>query len=134
MYRLNITEFNEYADLPLTEFNKHKFSVYVVDKTWNYLFVNNFVAQNLGQRADNLAGKNMWDIFPELAKSPAFISIREKTENSLITNETVISPLTGQKINITGKPLRDCYLFCSSILPDKQELYNELRAELKKSK
>jgi hypothetical protein len=132
MHKFPINEYNSFSELPLDKFNAFKFSVYVVDFNWNYLFANQFVAQNLGERGRNLAGKNMWTQFPELAADPTFMQLKEKMERRIPCSFETTSPLNGQRLYITGYPLEDCLYFTSSILPDKQELLNELRNQLSK--
>jgi hypothetical protein len=134
MHKFPIYEYKTFQELPLDKFNSFKFSVYLLDFDWNYLFVNDFVKENLGERAKSLAGKNMWIEFPELASDSVFMQLREKMEKRITCHFETNSPVTGQRLQVTGYPLEDCYYFTSSILPDKQELLNELRMHLTKRK
>ena len=45
---------------------------------------------------------------------------------------TTISALSKKRVSVTGYPLEDCCYFAVTILPDKDDLMNELRNELKK--
>ena len=132
MLKFNTSRFGQFSDLTLEHFNSLKFSVYVLDFNWNYLFVNDFVKQNLVEKAEDLVGKNMWAEFPELAVDPSFILLKKNTEKGLDTNIVTTSPINSQRLNIVGKPLKDCYFFFSTILPNKDELINELRGQLEK--
>ena len=78
MKQFDISTYSQFSELPLNDFNSFKFSVYVLDKDWNYLFVNEFVKNNLGIRASDLTGKNMWVEFKELAIDPSFILLKKK--------------------------------------------------------
>ena len=131
MNKFDISKYSKFSELPLDEFNKLKYSVYALDFNWNYLFVNDFVKRNLGSRADNLVGKNMWQEFEELAIDPSFAMMKKNAEKGLRVNIVTTSPITSQRLNIVGHPLEDCWLFSASILPDKDELIDELRNELK---
>ena len=131
MNHLDISKYSYFSELPLEEFNNYKFSVYVIDKNWNYLFINNFVNKNLGQRAEDIIGKNMWQEFKELAIDPSFLLLKKNTEKGLNTNLITTSPINSQRLNIIGNPLKDCYFFSSSILPKKEDLIDELRHELR---
>ena len=131
MNHLDISKYSYFSELPLEEFNNYKFSVYVIDKNWNYLSVNNFVKKNLGQRAEDIIGKNMWQEFKELAIDPSFLLLKKNTEKGLNTNLITTSPINSQRLNIIGYPLKDCYFFSSSILPKKEDLIDELRHELR---
>ena len=133
MNQFDISGYQEFSQLPLEEFNTFKFSVYIIDLDWNYIFVNDFVKKNLGERAETLVGKNMWQEFKELVNDPSFILLRKNTEKGLVTNIVTTSPINSQRLNIIGRPLKDCYFFASSILPKKEDLIDELRNQLKKS-
>jgi hypothetical protein len=134
MHKFPITEYHRFDELPLTRLNELNFSIYILDFNWNYMFVNEFVKKNIGSRAENLVGKNMWTVFPELAADPSFQQMKRNAEKRVLTNVTVISPINSQRINIIGYPLDDCFYFSSSILPDKNDLLQELRNELGKKK
>lgn len=131
MKQFDISTYSQFSELPLNDFNSFKFSVYVLDKDWNYLFVNEFVKNNLGIRASDLTGKNMWVEFKELAIDPSFILLKKNTEKGLDTNIITNSPINLQRLNIVGHPLKDCYFFSASILPKKEDLIDELRRELR---
>jgi hypothetical protein len=131
MNKFNFSNYSQFSDLPLENFNTVKFSIYVLDFDWNYLFINDFVKRNLGSRADNLIGKNMWREFEELATDPSFAIMRKNAEKGLQTNIVTTSPVNSQRLNIIGHTLKDCWLFSASILPDKDELLDELRNVLK---
>lgn len=132
MHKFPIIDYKKFADLPLDRLNNLKFSVYILDFNWNYLFVNEYAKNNLGGRARDLIGKNMWEEFKELSADPSFAILKKNSERGITTNMIVTSPVTRQRLNITGYPLEDCYYFTSSILPDKDNLIDELRNELGK--
>lgn len=133
MNRIDISKYAVFSELPLEQFENFKFSVYVLDFNWNYLFVNQFVKQNLRAKGEDLVGKNMWETFKELANDPSFLLMKKNSENGKETNMITTSPISSQKINIVGYNLKDCYLFFSSILPNKEDLIHELRGKLEKN-
>ena len=128
-----IDQFRTFSDLPLAEFDELKFSVYIIDFDWNYLFVNDFVKKNLGEKGKDLVGKNMWKTFPQLASDPNFIKLKANTERRIFTKIVTVSPINFQKLSIIGHPLEDCYYFSATTLPDRDALMNEIRGELVKS-
>jgi hypothetical protein len=132
MHKFPITNYKRFSDLPLEVFDSFRFNIYLLDFNWNYLFVNTYVKENLGPRGDNLVGKNMWETFPELKADPSFQQMRSTIEQGNLVHITTTSPITTQRLNITGYALEDCYYFSSSKVPDKVELLNELRNILKK--
>jgi hypothetical protein len=134
MHKFPITNYKKFIELPLDQLQKLKFLVYIIDFNWNYLFVNDSVKANLGERGNNLVGKNMWEEFEELAIDPTFNQLRKKMEQGLTVNLETISPINGKRLNITGYRLEDCYYFASSILPDKDDLIHELRSHLGRNK
>ena len=130
--KLQIPPETLFSEIDLESLDDARFSVYLLDNNWNYLFVNRFVRNNLRDRGQQIIGKNMWDHFSELALDTAFLKMKQDTEQGQAVNFTTTSPITGQRLNIVGYPLKDCYFFYASQLPKKDELLNELRAELEK--
>lgn len=132
VHKFPITEYKTFSELPLARFNSLKFSVYILDFNWNYLFINDFAKTILGKRAEELAGKNLWTQFEELQHDPSFRQLKANMEKRITTNIVVVSPVHGKRQNITGYALDDCFYFSVSILPDKENLIEELRQELGK--
>lgn len=132
IFKFPVGDYKSFNELPLGLFDTFRYSVYILDFKWNYLFVNNFVKANLGSRGSNLFGKNMWEEFPELGRDAQFVRMRQEVEKGKHTNFTLISPITNKRLHVIGHPLSDCYYFSSSILPDKEDLLNELRTQLGK--
>lgn len=121
-----------FSELPFDKFNTLRISVYAFDYDWNFLYVNNFVRENLGERGNNLEGKNLWEKFPELLVDPVFVNLKNEMELGNDVQVTTTSPITGHKLSVTGYMLSDCYVFSSAILPKKEELINDLRNQLRK--
>ena len=134
MQKLDISREKGLAELDLESFNKLRFGVYVIDFDWNYIFVNDFVRTNLGEQASDLKGKNMWKTFTALAEDFAFVQLKHDAEKGKVVDFITTSPITRQRMNIRGYSIKDCYLFYSSILPNKDELMNELRDSMLKTK
>ena len=128
-----IDRFKNFSELPLDDFDKLTFSVYLIDFGWNYLFVNDFVRKNLGEKGKNLIGKNMWKTFPQLSSDVNFQKLKANSELRVPTKIVTISPINFQRLSIFGHPLEDCYYFSATILPDKDALINEIRGQLLKS-
>jgi hypothetical protein len=134
MHKFPITDYNRFEELPLDQLNNLKFSVYIVDFNWNFLFLNDITSKNHGKRVENAVGANLWTTFPELMADPIFKIIKKNMEKRVVINQVTVSPVNGQRVNIVGYALEDCYYFASSILPDKQDLLQDLRSELNKKK
>ena len=132
MNKLNIHQYTSFDQLPLEEYNQLKYSVYVIDHNWHYLFINDFVKNNLGERAYSIEGKKMWEVFPELNNDTVFLQMKQDAEHGKDINVITVSPLTGHRLHITGHRLADCFVFSSSILPRKEDLMHELRENLHK--
>jgi hypothetical protein len=132
MHKFPITEYKKFEELPLEELNKLKFSIYIIDFNWNFLFLNEFVHKIHGKRVKNAIGRNLWDVFPELASNPLYQMMKKNIEKGIVVNQVTHSPVNGLRVNIVGYPLEDSYYFSSSILPNKQDLLQELRAQLHK--
>jgi hypothetical protein len=132
MHKFPIANYQRFAQLPLEQFDRLKFSVYILDFDWNYLFVNDFALANLGMTRDELIGRNLWKRFPQLANDPYFATLKKNLENNIVTNFRAVSPLTSLRLNISGFTLEDCYYCTSSVIPNKDDLLEELRREMTK--
>jgi hypothetical protein len=132
MHKFPITEYKRFEELPLDQLNDLKFSVYLVDFGWNFLFINNFAYKNHGKRVENSVGANLWTTFPELWNNPIFQIMKKNIEKGIVVNQITVSPINAQRVNIVGYALEDCYYFSSSVLPDKRDLIQELRDQLDK--
>jgi hypothetical protein len=132
MHKFPIANYQRYSQLPLQEFDRLNFSVYILDFEWNYMFVNTFAASNLGVQATDLIGQNIWQRFPKLAADPNFITLRKNLEDNIATNFRTVSPLTSLRLNISGFRLEDCYYCTSSVLPNKEDLLDDLRKQITK--
>lgn len=129
MYKFPISKYKRFADLPLKELDTQKFAIYIIDFHWNYLFTNAVGCQNLNKKSDDLIGTRA---FAGVEVDPEFSLFLKKVEQGGVSNITTISPLTRKRVSITGYPLEDCSYFAVSVLPDKQDLMNELRGELRR--
>jgi hypothetical protein len=131
MHKFPIANYKRFSQLPLNEFDRLNFSVYILDFKWNYRFVNTFAASNLGVLAADLIGQNMWERFPKLAADPSFVTLRKNLEDNIATNFRTVSPLTSLRLNISGIRLEDCYYCTSSVLPNREDLLDDLRKQIK---
>jgi hypothetical protein len=134
MHKFPIAQYNRFAELPLERFNEFSFNVYILDLSWNFLFVNNNATRGLGPRGKDLVGRNMWEEFPELTFDPGFKELKAGLEKGKLVTVKTISPITGNNLHITGYPLTDCYYCNSSVIPDKDELIQELRNIIKRDR
>ena len=132
MHKFPIANYQRFEQLPLEEFDRLNFSVYILDFDWNYLFVNKFACARLGLQQAELIGQNMWKRFPSLEADINFQKLKQSLENNVAVNFRTVSPLTALRLNISGLALEDCYYCTSSILPNREDLLNELRKELVK--
>jgi hypothetical protein len=131
MHKFPIANYQRFAQLPLQEFDRLNFSVYILDFEWKYMFVNKFAASSLGVQAADLVGQNMWERFPKLAADPNFVTLRKNLEDNIVTNFRTVSPLTALRLNISGFRLEDCYYCTSSVLPNREDLLDDLRKQMK---
>lgn len=54
-----------------------------LDRDWNYIFVNERLAQNVGRKREDLLGRNIWKVFPEAIGTPvhkAYLRAMEEQE------------------------------------------------------
>lgn len=120
-------------ELPFAEFDKRKYSIYVIDYNWTYLFVNQHAKGYLGELS--IVGKNIKQIWQEMPANN-FKPVYEQLKEAVATKTRVVvksmSPLTHKWVEIQGSPLSDCYYFTVKELPDKESLISDLRSYLNK--
>jgi PAS domain-containing protein len=130
MQRFPIDSYKQFSELPLEFFEEQRFNVYILDFNWNYLYVNTNVCKSLNYTKEELIGENMWEFFPKLAADVDFQLLRKNMEDRREYVLVTISPLTGNRLSIVGHPLEDCFYFTATVLPDTQNLVDELRSQL----
>ncbi|HEY9873640.1 MAG TPA: response regulator, partial [Candidatus Obscuribacterales bacterium] len=66
---------------------------YVLDREWRYSFVNDRVAEVVGIPKEELLGKNIWEMFPDLVGSEFYTQVhRTQTEQTVIRFEYCYLP------------------------------------------
>lgn len=130
----SIKDYQCFKDIPLEALDKLSYSVYVVDYSWAYLFINKNARKVFGSLADTLIGRSAIDAFKEPKFDNIFAKLQRGVVERIALNESVHSPLRGQQIKIKGYPLLDCYFFSVTTFPGKVEIVGELRQELKRRK
>ncbi len=130
MYKFPITNYREFSDLPLDTLDRLRFSVYILDFEWKFLFLNDFARTYLNKDKKDLVGEVIWDAYPTLLNLPAFRQLKKSAENGAVIRVQTLSPLTSKRLSLTNYKLDDCYYLAASILPDKAQLLDELRDEL----
>jgi len=63
--------------------------------------LNDFVKINLGDRGSDLIGNSMWEEFKEMSANPSFKYLNKIWRKGR-SNVTVIFPVTGKRLNISG--------------------------------
>ncbi|MFD2163649.1 PAS domain-containing protein [Paradesertivirga mongoliensis] len=134
MHKFPIFNYSKFKELPLEQMDALRFSIYVLDFNWNYLFVNAFACNMIKRSREELLGKNMWEVFPVLEKDPSYMLMRKNAQNGHMSDISTVSPVTRQRVNIKDYRLEDCYYFSVSVLPNKESLMDELRDQLEKTK
>ncbi|MBC8051950.1 MAG: hypothetical protein H7Y13_02700 [Sphingobacteriaceae bacterium] len=129
MHKFPISKYKRYSELPLDELNTQKFAIYLIDFNWNYLFANAVACEVLNKTQDEVVGTSA---FAGIEVDPEYSLFLKKVENGSVATINTISPATRKRVSVTGYPLEDCYYFAVSVLPDKEDLMNELRSQLKK--
>ena len=129
MYKFPITSYSRFEEIPLDKLRALKFSVCLLDRDWNFLFINDAAKKVLPER-EEIIGKNMWRLFPEIAVDPAFKLIRKNIDKGVVPGVETRSQVNAKRISITGYPLQDCFYLAITVIPDRENLLDELRNEL----
>ena len=126
--------YKRFSELPLVVLNALPYSVYIIDYSWTYIFLNDHSKTLFEADMRDLTGRSALDVFRAPKFHEIFEAIRDGVENRFSTTNRIYSPMRGQQVLIKGVPLEDCYLFTACTLPGKDELLQELRAELMRNK
>ena len=133
MYKFPITSYSRFEQLPLDKLGALKFSVCLLDLDWNFLFINDASKKVLPERGDPI-GKNIWNLFPELAADPAYKLLKKNIDKGVVPRVETRSLVNAKRISITGYPLEDCFYLAITVIPDRENLLDELRNELVKKR
>ena len=64
-----------------------------LDRDWNYTFVNEQLAKNVGKKREDLLGRNIWEVFPEAIGTPVHKAyLRAMEEQVVVDLEHYYSP------------------------------------------
>jgi hypothetical protein len=55
-----------------------------LDRDWNYTFVNEKLAQNIGKKREELLGRNIWEVFPEAVGTPVHKAYLRAMEEQVV--------------------------------------------------
>lgn len=134
-FRFQVAQSNCFKALPLNEFELKKYSIYIIDYDWNYLFANRYAIESLG--GINPVGKHVQTIWKEREEvnfEPIFNMLKHSVTQRKPLELKSRSPLTKKNIEILGHPLDDCYCFSIQEMPDKESLLQELKSLLNRKK
>ena len=67
---------------PFTLFDSLDEGVYIVDKAWRYIYVNNKAAQIQGKPREELLGKNIWELYPEAIETVSYAQAHRAVEEN----------------------------------------------------
>lgn len=119
----------KFTDLELTHLNDDTTSaVYIVDYNWNYLFANAQAKKNAN--GYDVVGKNIEDVWKDISPKNfwhVFQLLKVKADKKEMLSVIVTSPLTSNRVKITGEPYLDCYLF--SVTPCNQDAPSALSGQ-----
>jgi|SRR6476469_6169964 len=133
MHKFPIFNYKRFSELPLKRLDNQKFSIYLIDFNWNYLFANIFSFQVHNKERSDLVGQNLWQLLKEkMDVDTEFKSFVRKIQEGQPASIQTISAFSKKRVDVSGYPLEDCYYFAVTILPDKEDLINELRSQLGK--
>lgn len=135
MHKFPIFNYKRYSELPFEEMDKQRFAIYIIDFNWKYLFANVYAFSHHDIERDTLTGDKLWKALQERMEADTqFKTFIKRLESGYVANVVTLSSFSKKRVSVTGYPLEDCYYFAVTVLPEKENLMDELRAELLKKK
>ena len=128
-----IIKYYYFQEIPIDQLNTKKYSIYIIDYNWNYLFANSHAIEKSG--GISVIGKNIrsvWEEHPNFRFEPVYNLLKENVDQKKAFDLRSRSPITRKAIEIVGHPLADCYYFSIYELPDKESLIKELQSVLRR--
>ncbi len=78
---------------PFTLFDSLNEGVYIVDKAWRYIYINNKAAEIQGKLREELLGKNIWELHPEAIETVSYAEAHRAIEENIHVSYEVYYPL-----------------------------------------
>ena len=78
---------------PFTLFDSLDEGVYIVDKAWRYIYVNNKAAQIQGKPREELLGKNIWKLYSDPFQTVSYAQAHRAVEENTPVHYEVYYPL-----------------------------------------
>src|SRR5688572_14706121 len=96
-----IQSFDTFKSLPFEEFDKLRYSVFVIDYEWNYLYTNPYVAERLnGISIINRNVRDIWEDHKHLNFQPLYNIVKNPVANHQPLSLKTHSPLRNNIIEI----------------------------------
>ncbi len=74
-------------------------AIFMVDRDGTFLFMNRVAAKRLGGDVDDLVGKTMWDIFPDVIADYQMKDIREVFDTGKLKTTETVTKLEGRELS-----------------------------------
>ncbi|QOY35418.1 PAS domain S-box protein [Anaerobacillus isosaccharinicus] len=79
----------------------------VLDRDWNFLFLNNAAEKFIERSKENMIGKCVWEEFPVLVELPIFSYYQYAMENQELVNFDFYNPILQQWYDVRAYPSND---------------------------
>ena len=101
--------------------------IYVVDKDWNFIFVNERVAKMIGQKPSEMVGKNGWQFFPKIVGTAYEKNIQEAMAKGEVRSFEWKGYYSDNVWEIRVFPFEDGLIVCSRDVSEHKKAEDALK-------
>jgi len=109
-------------------------AITALDREWNYTYINHSAELLLRRKRADLLGRSLWEMFPELIKTPAEAQLRRAAENGITVKFEQFLPGLYAWHEVRAVPTENGLLLFSRDISDRiRAVHDEaVRAEIRK--
>ncbi|RYD56506.1 MAG: PAS domain S-box protein [Sphingobacteriales bacterium] len=79
---------------------------YVLDKAWNFIYVNTQMEKLFRKTKDELIGNQYWEIFPTAVNEPIYTELNRAMETGLLVTFEEFNPVMNRWAEVTASPTK----------------------------
>ena len=109
-------------------------NLYVIDREWNYVYINKKAASSLNMKPEDFIGKNLWKLFPKYAGTEDGIKFRNSMEKREISRFETHSKYTGIWYDVNVYPSNEGITILGTDITERKNIEEQKQKLLEKEK